>query len=322
MGQLPSSVGEAECEARDVPADSLLQRLIAAAEQRQLAANTLIAYRRTWIAVISWASAEDTTLATLPMDKARQFYECATRGRSASHHLQLKAALALLYKVLGAPNPFAECLAPKFQIEKTELRYHTASQLAMLLAVMREDRRNYFDHLAFHFAQALFPTGCRFHEWAQLTMERLVREPGGAVIATRMQVKGGSFRDLPVIPELSDALREWSAFLECVKGVRLRSGGMDFAASPLVFPGRNGAPVSNQAFNARLKRACQRAGVPVISAHPLRHTAATLLLNERGATLRDVQALLGHKSLATTARYTHVDQQRLRTVAENLSLRS
>jgi Phage integrase family len=42
--------------------------------------------------------------------------------------------------------------------------------------------------------------------------------------------------------------------------------------------------------------------VPVISAHPLRHTAAMLLLNERGANLRDVQALLGHKSIATTAR--------------------
>ena len=303
-------------------AESLLAAVTSAAEQRQLSENTLIAYRRTWLKIISWASAEDTTLATLPTERARQFYECATRGRSASYHLQLKAALALLYKVLSVPNPFAECLAPKFQIEKTELRYHTASQLALLLAVMREDRRNYFDHLAFNLAQALFLTGCRFHEWAQLTTERLVRGPGGAVIATRMQVKGGAFRDLPVIPELSDALREWSCFLESVKGVRLRSGGMDFAASALVFPGRDGAPVSNQAFNARLRRACERAGVPVISAHPLRHTAATLLLNERGANLRDVQALLGHKSLATTARYTHVDRQRLRTVAENLSLRN
>ena len=35
--------------------------------------------------------------------------------------------------------------------------------------------------------------------------------------------------------------------------------------------------------------------------HPPRHTAATLLLNERGANLRDVQTLLGHKSLATGA---------------------
>ena len=75
---------------------------------------------------------------------------------------------------------------------------------------------------------------------------------------------------------------------------------IDFAGSPLVFPGRDGAPFSNKAFNARLKLACERARVPVISAHPLRHTAATLLLNERGANLRDVQALLGHKSIATT----------------------
>ena len=58
--------------------------------------------------------------------------------------------------------------------------------------------------------------------------------------------------------------------------------------------------------------------MPVISAHPLRHTAATLLLNERGANLRDVQALLGHKSLATTARYTHIDSERLRSLLRKL----
>jgi site-specific recombinase XerD len=88
------------------------------------------------------------------------------------------------------------------------------------------------------------------------------------------------------------------------------------------FPGRGGAPFSNQAFNARIKLACERARVPVISAHPLRHTAATLLLNERGANLHDVQTLLGHKSLATTARYTHVDSERLRWVIGNLRLDS
>ena len=105
--------------------------------------------------------------------------------------------------------------------------------------------------------------------------------------------------------------------------MRLRSGGIDFAGSPLVFPGRDDAPFSNPAFNARIKLACDRARVPVISAHPLRHTAATLLLNERGANLRDVvQTLLGHKSLATTARYTHVDSERLRSLVGNLRLRA
>jgi putative SOS response-associated peptidase YedK len=98
--------------------------------------------------------------------------------------------------------------------------------------------------------------------------------------------------------------------------------GVNFTGFALVFPGWDGAPFSNKAFNARLKLACQRARVPVISAHPLRHTAATLLLNERGANLRDVQAHLSHKSIATTARYTHIDSERLRTLVGNLRLHS
>ena len=73
----------------------------------------------------------------MPEDTAGEFYEEATRGRSASHHLQVKAALALLYDVLGATNPFAQCAAPKFAPEKTELRYHTASQLGQLLRELR-----------------------------------------------------------------------------------------------------------------------------------------------------------------------------------------
>jgi integrase len=88
-------------------------------------------------------------------------------------------------------------------------------------------------------------------------------------IAARLQVKGGSFRDLPLTRELSDSLGGWFAFLKSVKGVRLRrGGGVDFAGSALVFPGRNGAPFSNKAFNARIKLACQRARVPVWAYNP------------------------------------------------------
>jgi len=42
-------------------------------------------------------------------------------------------------------------------------------------------------------------------------MDRLVREPG-VIIAARLQVKGGSFRDLPLTRELSDSLGGWFAF--------------------------------------------------------------------------------------------------------------
>jgi hypothetical protein len=113
--------------------------------------------------------------------------------------------------------------APKFAPEKIELRYHTASQLGQLLRELREDRRSYFGHLTYHLAIALFFTGCRFHEWARLPIDRLVREPGG-YYRCALQVKGSAFRDLPVTKELS-VTEEWFAFLESVRGVRLRGGG-------------------------------------------------------------------------------------------------
>jgi len=109
----------------------------AVAEEHHLSQNILIAYRRTWLKLIAWSVAEGLALETLPEDTAGEFYKEATRGRSASHHLQVKATLALLYDALGATNPFAQCAAPKFAPEKTELRYHTASQLGQLLRELR-----------------------------------------------------------------------------------------------------------------------------------------------------------------------------------------
>jgi integrase len=199
-------------------------RALIGANERHLSQNTLTAYRRMWLKLIAWSAAEGLVLETLPSDKTAKFYEKATRGRSASHHLQVKAALALLYHVMGSTNPFAECAAPKFSPEKTELRYHTASQLGQLLRELREDRRNYFGHLTYHLATALFFTGCRFHEWARLTFNRLVYEPGGLMIAARLQVEGSSFRDLPLTKEFAASLEEWFTFRESVKGERLRGG--------------------------------------------------------------------------------------------------
>src|SRR4029434_10562464 len=193
--------------------ESRLERVTTAADERHLSQNTLTAYRRTWLKLIAWAAAEGLALETLPLERAGEFYDEATRGRSASHHLQVKAALALLYHVLGATNTFAECMALKFSPEKIELRYHTASQLGQLLRELRQDRRSYFGHVTYHLATALFFTGCRFHEWARLTLDRLVREPGGVIIADRLQVKGSSFRDLPLTKELATYVAGWLDFL-------------------------------------------------------------------------------------------------------------
>jgi hypothetical protein len=82
--------------------------------------HTLIAYRRTLLKMIAWAAAEGLALETFPVERIGEFYEEATRGRSASHHLQVKAALALLYHVLGSPNPFTVSCA-KVRRERQEV---------------------------------------------------------------------------------------------------------------------------------------------------------------------------------------------------------
>jgi len=50
-----------------------------------------------------WATAEGLVLETFPVERVGEFYEEATRGRSASHHLQVKAALALLSIARACP---------------------------------------------------------------------------------------------------------------------------------------------------------------------------------------------------------------------------
>jgi integrase len=71
-----------------------------------------------------------------------------------------------------------------------------------------------------------------------------------------------------------------------------------------VFAGYSGAPFSNRAFNLRLRAACRTLGVGEITGHGLRHSAATILLNQVGKGLREIQELLRHKNIRTTVRYT------------------
>jgi site-specific recombinase XerD len=109
--------------------------------------------------------------------------------------------------------------------------------------------------------------------------------------------KGARQEQLPLPVDVGEALAEW-----------LREGRprCDHA---LVFT-RLRAPhtgLTPTAINAIVKSACKRAGLPVVNAHRLRHTAATEMLRA-GASLSDVGQVLRHRDADTTAIYAKVDR--------------
>lgn len=73
--------------------------------------------------------------------------------------------------------------------------------------------------------------------------------------------------------------------------------------------------LTTSAVNEVVRRACLRAGLPVVRSHRLRHTAATQMLR-RGASLAEIAQVLRHRNLSTTTIYAKVDREALRALAQ------
>ena len=123
--------------------------------------------------------------------------------------------------------------------------------------------------------------------------------------------KGGRTRTVPIGGYATVALR---AYLVRARPLLVANG----RGTPAVFLNVRGGALSRQSAWTILRRAAQRAGLPVdgpraVSPHTLRHSYATHLL-DGGADVRVVQELLGHASVTTTQVYTLVTVERLREV--------
>ncbi|WNM23424.1 tyrosine recombinase XerC [Demequina capsici] len=174
-----------------------------------------------------------------------------------------------------------------------------------VLALLETARRRCDDGDAIHqrdwmALELLYATGMRVGELVGVDVndvdlrERLVRVMG----------KGGKERMVPFGEPAAKALDLW---LEDGRQALLSSE----SGSALLL-GRRGARADQRQVREAVHRLCRLARVPDIAPHGLRHTAATHLL-DGGSDLRSVQEVLGHASLTTTQRYTHVSADRLRT---------
>ena len=115
--------------------------------------------------------------------------------------------------------------------------------------------------------------------------------------------KGNKQRVMPFGAPAQKAIRRWLD-----DGRPLLVGEQSAAA---LFLGRPGKRIDQRMVRRVVHECARDAGVPDISPHALRHSAATHML-DGGADLREVQELLGHSSLKTTQRYTHVSIEQLK----------
>jgi len=155
--------------------------------------------------------------------------------------------------------------------------------------------------------EILYATGMRVSELTGLDLGRLDLAGGWA----RVFGKGGRERLVPLSNRAKAALRR---YLDA-RGRRYPGHAHGSLDAPL-FLSHRGKRLGRCAFWLILRFLARRAGIEGrVFPHQFRHGFATCLL-EGGASLRIVQEALGHKSISTTAIYTHVSQSFLRRACE------
>jgi integrase/recombinase XerC len=156
--------------------------------------------------------------------------------------------------------------------------------------------------------ELLYSTGMRVSE----LVSRDVAELDFAEEVLRVRGKGSKERLVPVGRPALEAVRNWLPQRERVLAERAgRNRTID--KRPLFLNGR-GSRLTSRSVERMVKSYGERAGISqIVTPHALRHSFATHLL-EMGADLRSVQELLGHASLSTTQRYTHLTLDHLSEV--------
>jgi len=306
---------------RPIPSDETLVELFLdmQAAERGAGENTLAAYRNDLADLSAHLRSRGRGIALATTDDLREFLvSLAERGFKASSLARRLSAVRQLYRFLYAEgkrtdDPAAVLEGPKrgrsvpkvltiAEVDKLLAQAQNAATDAKQPAAQRLRATRLLCLL-----EVVYATGLRVSELVALSASAARRDQRMLVV----RGKGGKERLVPLNQAAKRAMAEYLKLRADVKGK---------AQSKWLFPsfGEQGH-LTRQHFARELKAlgaACGLTG-DRLSPHVLRHAFASHLLHN-GADLRVVQTLLGHADISTTQIYTHVLEERLKTLVRDL----
>ncbi|HEU4407557.1 MAG TPA: tyrosine recombinase XerC [Polyangiaceae bacterium] len=237
----------------------------------------------------------EVAVADVDLYLLRSWLASLARARGASTVARKVAALRSFYRFLerrglASTNPAAELETPKVRrplptFLSVEEAHEVVETPGLASAAGVRDRA---------LLELLYGSGLRVSELAGLDLGDV--DAGRGLV--RVRGKGDKERLVPAGPPALAALAAWLGR----RGELVRPG----RPTPALFVGPRGRRLGVRRVQELVRRyGALGAGRPDLHPHALRHTCATHLL-EGGADLRAIQEILGHSSLSTTQRYTHV----------------
>jgi integrase len=271
--------------------------------ERGLAASTIANYRAVAGRFLAGCRWESGALVGVSSESVNSFVLGeATRRSSGSLNTVatgLRALLRFVYArhYISAPLVDAVPVAPSWR-DRGVVRAVDADEIVRMLAGC--DRRTGTGRRDFAILTVLARLGLRRGEVAALSVDDINWHTGELVVTGK-----GNHRELLPLPvDVGEAIADY-----CRDG--RRNGGCRtlFLSSLAPWDG-----LSPSGIGQVVARACQRAGLAVIGAHRLRHTAATGM-RAAGAPLFEIGQALRHRHVASTALYARDDLAALRVVA-------
>jgi integrase/recombinase XerD len=289
------------------------------AAERGAGENTLAAYRNDLADLTAHLRSRGRGIANAGTDDLRAFLAgLAERGFKASSVARRLSALRQLFRFLYAEGKRADDPAAVLEGPKRGRslpKVLSIAEVDRLLMQARADTENATLSGAARLRAArllclletVYATGLRVSELVALPASAARRDQRMLVV----RGKGGRER---LVPLNQAAKRAMADYLE------LRADGEGRARAKWLFPSFGEAGhLTRQHFARELKTLGARCGISAerLFPHVLRHAFASHLLHN-GADLRVVQTLLGHADISTTQIYTHVLEERLKTLVRDL----